>query len=109
MQWCCWFRRNALPRSTGGEGRKLPENLVAPSQGVSGPRNFTSRVAPPGLLCILTLPGYHRQSMDSIQAMNTAGASPNPLRRLDDWDEFVESRYPAPAAKPREDYRNYDN
>jgi inositol oxygenase len=33
----------------------------------------------------------------------------NPLRRLDDWEEFVEARYPAPGQKAREDYRNYDN
>jgi inositol oxygenase len=33
----------------------------------------------------------------------------NPLRRLDDWEEFVEERYPAPASKAKEDYRNYDN
>ena len=41
--------------------------------------------------------------------MNDRSASENPLRRLEDWDEFVEERYPAPAGKPREDYRNYDN
>ncbi len=33
----------------------------------------------------------------------------NPLHRLEDWEDFVESRYPAQGAKPREDYRNYDN
>jgi inositol oxygenase len=33
----------------------------------------------------------------------------NPLRRLEDWEEFVEERYPAPGQKPKEDYRNYDN
>jgi len=33
----------------------------------------------------------------------------NPLHRLDDWEEFVEQRYPVPAQKAREDYRNYDN
>src|SRR5579872_3256232 len=33
----------------------------------------------------------------------------NPLRRLDDWDEFVEARYPEPGTKSKEDYRNYDN
>src|SRR5947207_12504169 len=32
-----------------------------------------------------------------------------PLRRLDDWEDFVQQRYPMPAQKPREDYRNYDN
>ncbi len=35
--------------------------------------------------------------------------SDNPLRRLDDWEDFVETRYPTPAAKAREDYRNYDD
>jgi inositol oxygenase len=32
----------------------------------------------------------------------------NPLRRLDDWEEFVEGRYPVPGQKAKEDYRNYD-
>src|SRR3954468_10759671 len=41
--------------------------------------------------------------------MNNRGESENPLRRLEDWEDFVEVRYPAPGAKPREDYRNYDN
>jgi inositol oxygenase len=40
--------------------------------------------------------------------MTTRGDSDNPLRRLDDWEDFVEQRYPAPAQKAREDYRNYD-
>jgi inositol oxygenase len=31
-----------------------------------------------------------------------------PLRRLEDWDDFVEERYPAPG-KAKEDYRNYDS
>jgi inositol oxygenase len=31
------------------------------------------------------------------------------LRRLEDWEDFVEARYPAPDGKPREDYRNYDS
>jgi inositol oxygenase len=35
--------------------------------------------------------------------------SDNPLRGLDDWEDFVEERYPVPAQKAREDYRNYDN
>jgi inositol oxygenase len=34
--------------------------------------------------------------------------NPQPLERLEDWDEFVESRYPIADAKAREDYRNYD-
>lgn len=39
---------------------------------------------------------------------NRTGAE-NPLRRLDDWEEFVEGRYPTPGQKAREDYRNYDD
>jgi inositol oxygenase len=35
--------------------------------------------------------------------------SDNPLRRLDDWEEAVEMRYPAPGQKARDDYRNYEN
>jgi inositol oxygenase len=41
--------------------------------------------------------------------MSMHGPSDNPLRRLDDWEDFVEQRYPVPAQKAREDYRNYDN
>jgi inositol oxygenase len=41
--------------------------------------------------------------------MNQGSASENPLRRLDDWEDFVEGRYPEPAQKARDDYRNYDN
>src|SRR5947208_3084678 len=41
--------------------------------------------------------------------MNSRSESENPLRRLEDWEAFVEERYPAPGEKPREDYRNYDN
>jgi len=41
--------------------------------------------------------------------MNAGQASENPLRRLDDWDEFIEARYPEPGAKAKEDYRNYDS
>src|SRR5438874_2033436 len=41
--------------------------------------------------------------------MNSRGGSENALRRLEDWEDFVEVRYPAPGQKPREDYRNYDN
>lgn len=33
--------------------------------------------------------------------------SDNPLRSLDDWEEFVEMRYPSPGQKSKEDYRNY--
>ncbi len=38
--------------------------------------------------------------------MSDPTASANPLRRLEDWEEFVQDRYPAPE-KAREDYRNY--
>jgi inositol oxygenase len=31
-----------------------------------------------------------------------------PLRSLDDWEDFVEARYPQPGQKAKEDYRNYD-
>src|SRR5436190_15266741 len=41
--------------------------------------------------------------------MNSRSESENPLRRLEDWEDFVERRYAAPGEKPREDYRNYDN
>src|SRR5689334_19611734 len=37
------------------------------------------------------------------------GDSENPLRRLEDWEDFVEARYAAPGGKAREDYRNYDD
>ena len=37
--------------------------------------------------------------------MNSRDESENPLRRLEDWEDFVEVRYPAPGQKPREDYR----
>jgi inositol oxygenase len=35
--------------------------------------------------------------------------SQNPLRSLDDWEDFVEDRYPQPGAKAKEDYRSYDS
>jgi inositol oxygenase len=41
--------------------------------------------------------------------VNDRSESENPLRRLDDWEEFVEVRYPAPGQKSRDDYRNYEN
>src|SRR5271163_4520374 len=41
--------------------------------------------------------------------MNIRGPSDDPLRRLDDWEDFVQQRYPVPAQKARDDYRNYDN
>jgi inositol oxygenase len=41
--------------------------------------------------------------------MKNRSDSESPLRRLDDWEDFVEARYPVPAQKAREDYRNYDN
>jgi inositol oxygenase len=41
--------------------------------------------------------------------MNERSKPESPLRRLDDWEELVEVRYPAPGQKAREDYRNYDD
>jgi hypothetical protein len=41
--------------------------------------------------------------------MSNRSGPENPLRRLEDWEDFVETRYPATAGKPREDYRKYDN
>jgi inositol oxygenase len=40
--------------------------------------------------------------------MDNSSESENPLRRLEDWEEFVEARYQA-GQRPKEDYRNYDN
>src|SRR5262245_891142 len=40
--------------------------------------------------------------------MNSRSGSENPLRRLEDWEGFVEARYPPPGGKPRDDYRNVD-
>src|SRR5262245_62843413 len=41
--------------------------------------------------------------------MTMRGNADNPLGRLDDWEDFVAQRYPVPAQKAREDYRNDDN
>jgi inositol oxygenase len=41
--------------------------------------------------------------------MNQRSEPDNPLRRLEDWEDFVEGRYPAPGQKARDDYRNYDD
>jgi inositol oxygenase len=41
--------------------------------------------------------------------MNHHSQSQSPLRSLEDWEDFVAQRYPAPAQKAREDYRDYDN
>jgi inositol oxygenase len=41
--------------------------------------------------------------------MTDSNALEGTLRRLDDWDEFVEQRYPAPEHKAAADYRNYDH
>jgi len=40
--------------------------------------------------------------------MNEPTRGENPLRRLEDWEDFVEERYPEPGQKAKEDYRNYD-
>ena len=39
----------------------------------------------------------------------TSRTSNNPLQSLDQWEDFVESRYPQPETKGKDDYRNYDN
>ena len=41
--------------------------------------------------------------------MSSRGDTEGPLRRLEDWEGFVEVRHPAPGEKAREDYRNYDS
>ena len=41
--------------------------------------------------------------------MSNTSNSTNPLPRLEDWDDSVENRYPAPGQKAKEDYRNYDS
>ena len=41
--------------------------------------------------------------------MSNPSESTNPLRRLEDWDDSVEQRYPAPGQKAKDDYRNYDS
>ena len=35
--------------------------------------------------------------------------SAGPLRSLDEWDDFVETRYPIPGEKAAEDFRKYDD
>src|SRR5262245_51707047 len=41
--------------------------------------------------------------------MSHIANSDGPLRRLEDWDEAVEARYPEPGTKAKQDYRNYDS
>jgi hypothetical protein len=41
--------------------------------------------------------------------LDDRGGPDNPLRWLEDWEDFVEGRYPVPGQKAQEDYRNYDN
>ena len=41
--------------------------------------------------------------------MSKSTESENPLRSLDDWEDFLQSRYPLPGQKAKEDYRNYDS
>lgn len=41
--------------------------------------------------------------------MRTSPDHENPLRRLEDWDDFVEARYPRPGEKSKQEYRNYDS
>src|SRR5438105_10772885 len=33
--------------------------------------------------------------------------APNPMAHLDDWEESLAARYPAPGGKPRERFRDY--
>ncbi len=40
--------------------------------------------------------------------MSNSDEFANPLRSLEDWEDFVETRYPAPGQKAKEDYRNYN-
>jgi inositol oxygenase len=41
---------------------------------------------------------------------NANPSTDQPLRRLEDWEDFVETAvYPQPGAKARDDYRNYAN
>lgn len=40
--------------------------------------------------------------------MDDLTKSNNPLNRLDDWDDFVEDRYPTVGGKSKENYRQYD-
>ncbi|HUY35106.1 MAG TPA: inositol oxygenase family protein [Pirellulales bacterium] len=40
--------------------------------------------------------------------MNDRAPFNNPLRSLDDWEDFVEARYPLPGQKAKDDYRDYD-
>ena len=39
---------------------------------------------------------------------NPTPDNPQPLERLEDWDDFVGAVYPTADGKAREDYRNYD-
>jgi len=41
--------------------------------------------------------------------MSISPESDKPLRSLDDWEDFVEARYPQPGAKAKDDYRNYEH
>ena len=41
--------------------------------------------------------------------MNDRSDAGQPLRSLEDWENFVEARYPEEGKKGKEDYRNYDN
>jgi inositol oxygenase len=41
--------------------------------------------------------------------MNYSDESENPLRSLDECDEFIAERYPRPGEKAKDDYRNYNN
>src|SRR5579872_366154 len=40
--------------------------------------------------------------------MHPSDEGDNPLRSLDEWDDFVVERYPQPGQKAKADYRNYE-
>src|SRR5580704_18386562 len=41
--------------------------------------------------------------------MNSHADPENPLHRLEDWEDFLEVRYPEPGVKGKDDYRKYDD
>lgn len=62
--------------------------------------------SPSGADSASTPPLADSQATDS-QATDSQ-PSPNPLRNLDEWDDFVAARYAATSAKSPDEYRNYD-
>jgi len=41
--------------------------------------------------------------------MNSHTDPENPLQRLEEWEDFLEIRYPEPGVKAKDDYRKYDD